>query len=1611
MDINLFPDGPSEEYNSTEGGTTSYLNSLDEETKRQEQKVEQVVQAEETSPSPEQDPDRVAGSGAERDVAGAISSAISGDGSGMDNPISQFLENAAVSATDWIDNTFQGDQKTREEVASSRDEARSETAESEEKRLEEARGTAFGGVADAVVRGVPGAALGAAEKGLGALEVAGDTVKAATTEVVKRATLGNVVLGANEDGSQNPFSDNYDWATWNLGKDEIGAQTGVGKVAQGFVEFAALMGRTGGFNGGGTTLAGSAIKGGLAGLSADMLSAVSGEGNMSNMIGDAVPELKDTWLTALAIQKDDNVFEAAMKTGLEGFGIGVPVELAVGGFARGVRALASGKNADKAVEAVQSTMPETNRVFHATSLKAADFIRNKGFRQGDRYSNIMGEGVYFATDARYAKAYGNELLEGSTEGLNILDLQGKSVFEFADEVGIGRPAEFMDMEGNVYDTPEEIAEWNKLDPDDRMNSWSDEQRQALQDYAKANGIDGIKYDPIFDDKLTDSAGTEVVIFDPKKADQLIAPRSQLQLPPGLGPNMDAIAKQIIESGDVERFDRFSAIMDMESKGIPTTWDDAAATVPEYYVKGAREVADDFSITSYERIQDLQPGQKTTIDPFTGEEPVSGTLVNIDGQRLEGLEPDDVSDFISQNSDILSREDVYLGVSVDKNTGKQSIELSRLVEDPNEAQLLGKLFDQKAVYDIDADSIIPTGGADVLKDTKGQHLRSAYTTPSEVTVKPTRLVQYQQMEAKQALIRPANGGGGERLATNAQVKQIADARGDGAGKAIDDVLSTLKTDEKDLAREAKISVSTLRALTENDLKGFLDIEGNLNLDAISKTKYDGEEVLSREGAFQVRALMANTASAIYDAAFKVSKTAQEGIDSAMHVKQLKDNMKALLRLHKKTSNLIGTRLADYSVNIADLNFKMDADFMKPKDPNKLNTQLEIAEKELDDMVKGFESGDPKAIQKAQRTAAMLQLTGGDVTKMVDVAQNMGQLGKEAMLKLMYNSMLSSPATHLVNNMSNMFNMVYRPLTAAVGGNAKVRKAAIASYSSFFQTMPEAFDLMMRTWKTGVSNVGGSRDQVLNQTTRIQLNELARTASESNDIALKAGSWLMHTLHDLADFPLIDWPSRFLTTSDEFFKVMVTRMEYKRVSMEKAIDLAGSKGDNAVQEAFEKILKDEYSRNFTKSGGVLNKDLLTAAKDVTFQTDLAGPAAKFAGFLNDVPALRIFFPFVKTGHNVLVYTGTHVPLLNLALKESREVLLKDTAEGAIMRGRMAFGGMTILMAGMAAANGQITGNGPAGGARRKEWLKTNQPRSFKVGDRFISYERIEPFGQILAAVADLHYAHTSGELEEDKAKYLAGYLSYALATNLTDKSMFQGLEPLSQIINPGQGGGGSTERLNAFALQTANNFVPLSGARRALTNAMNPYMQEFASELDRVKFSATMGLAGERAKTYDWLTGEDITTSSGGMGNAILPFKSVKRGFDVVKDKLEDIEFDSSVISDEFGGVELTPEQKSSFQKLMSQTGIYERLKAWVTHPNFDKSVAEYQDKLGTDYRVKKQDQFFYREILRTIRAHKKIALNQLQAEYPELNAEIMFDKYAAQQARMPNGYQGLINFGQ
>ena len=101
------------------------------------------------------------------------------------------------------------------------------------------------------------------------------------------------------------------------------------------------------------------------------------------------------------------------------------------------------------------------------------------------------------------------------------------------------------------------------------------------------------------------------------------------------------------------------------------------------------------------------------------------------------------------------------------------------------------------------------------------------------------------------------------------------------------------------------------------------------------------------------------------------------------------------------------------------------------------------------------------------------------------------------------------------------------------------------------------------------------------------------------------------------------------------------------MEEAIDLNG----NDAEGAFKHIYEKEKALNFTKSGESLNKELNRIAKEVTFQQDLEGPAKKFGEWVESFPALRVFFPFVRTGHNVANYTASYVPVLAQGMEKQQ------------------------------------------------------------------------------------------------------------------------------------------------------------------------------------------------------------------------------------------------------------------------------------------------------------------------------------------------------------------------
>lgn len=281
-----------------------------------------------------------------------------------DNPIGGLMEQLAVGARDFVDNVFQGDQLTKDQIRENRQGMRDEQQAQDQQRADEweKRDDFIAESQKAIAGGVTGAVENLGE----GVEFLGD---AALT-----------VTGFASD-TDNIFSQNYETAEWDLGVAEN--QTAVGNFAR---EGLALLinlrqlgkvpgiGKLGTKKGIAGRLAGETFRGAVVDFLVN-----PGESNLSNELEKISPALKDTFLTALAHDEDDSPFTRRIRNTIEGgiFGFAVDgISELIGALRAGKKALKAGKSTDEAVEAVVKKLDEGEAALPGREMREAEVNAN-----------------------------------------------------------------------------------------------------------------------------------------------------------------------------------------------------------------------------------------------------------------------------------------------------------------------------------------------------------------------------------------------------------------------------------------------------------------------------------------------------------------------------------------------------------------------------------------------------------------------------------------------------------------------------------------------------------------------------------------------------------------------------------------------------------------------------------------------------------------------------------------------------------------------------------------------------------------------------------------------------------------------------------------------------------------------------------------------------------------------------------------------------------------------------------------------------------------------------------------------------------------------------------
>ena len=363
-------------------------------------------------------------------------------------------------------------------------------------------------------------------------------------------------------------------------------------------------------------------------------------------------------------------------------------------------------------------------------------------------------------------------------------------------------------------------------------------------------------------------------------------------------------------------------------------------------------------------------------------------------------------------------------------------------------------------------------------------------------------------------------------------------------------------------------------------------------------------------------------------------------------------------------------------------------------------------------------------------------------------------KDKLIELWYNSLLSGPQTHVVNIVSNTLTSLGQlpeHLTAATIGAGR----ALAARNQIDRVL--------------FSEVG-ARAVGLMAGTREGLAQAARTfkTGEPSDFVTKVEAQSQKAISGKKG-ELVRIPSRALAAEDELFKAMARRMELHGLAVREA-GKEGLKGDAARKRAADLVANPTDD---------MMEQALDYGRYLTFQRQLGPVGSAISGITQNAPILKLILPFVRTPTNLIKFSIERSPFAPM-LKEWR----KDFAAGGARRdlaiAKSVVGtGLGLTIAEMA-ANGMITGGAPTDRGR-EGMIRANgwQPYSFKVGDKYYSYSRLDPFSTTIGVAADMatKYDGLSERQKEDAAVMVVT----SIMANLSNKTWLSGVSDMMEAIN--------------------------------------------------------------------------------------------------------------------------------------------------------------------------------------------------------------------------------------
>lgn len=417
----------------------------------------------------------------------------------------------------------------------------------------------------------------------------------------------------------------------------------------------------------------------------------------------------------------------------------------------------------------------------------------------------------------------------------------------------------------------------------------------------------------------------------------------------------------------------------------------------------------------------------------------------------------------------------------------------------------------------------------------------------------------------------------------------------------------------------------------------------------------------------------------------------------------------------------------------------------------------------------------------------------------VQQGLLSKSMDVAIEVWINSILSSPATHMVNIAGNslfaatrtietgLAGIIGRGRTAVTGGDRVRAREALAQLhgirESFLDALLVGGKVLLTEEPTDVVSKIDVRNRRAIGTTG-DVKEIAKLYSQG-DIA--AG--FINTLG-----VYYRMGGRFLLAEDEFFK----GIGYRSALRQEAFVRGANVYDDAI--AAGKTKAEAKAASLAEQTRILQnppldlvKTARDAARELTFQGDLPGFMGDMQGVMSH-PVAKIFVPFYKTPSNIIRETFKRSPFMLAnpgfyktvaAGGREADMALARVSMGSAIMGTFAYTAMGLDTPDQDVI---IIGSGPSDRNARAAMMRQKmQPFSINIKQedgtyRSIPFSRLDPISGMLAMSADFAYY---AQYEEDQATIDS--LAMAAALGMSEYAMempfLQGVQELVGIFrNP-------------------------------------------------------------------------------------------------------------------------------------------------------------------------------------------------------------------------------------